>query len=118
MRDLFKLVIVFSASFVISGLIDATFPRYENTSALAHGLFISFMIFVMCSVHMVDHGLNSRTGVKLFCAILPPIGIPYYFFKSFGFKQGSIKILLSLLILVASFALYFGMYAGFRYVNS
>ena len=118
MHAFHKLLIVFAASFVASGAFEGYFPQYENEGAVIHGLFICFMLFALCTEHSNKHSVKPPRGSKILCAALAPIGVPYYSWKSFGFKTGTLKIVLSVVAFSISMALYFGTWYVFSAFSS
>ena len=108
MHAFHKLLMLFAVSFFVSGAFDGYFPQFENVNALMHGLFICFMLFALCTEHINKHEVSPPKGSKILCALIPPIGVPYYSWKSFGFKIGTVKVLYSIIFFAFSMVVYFG----------
>ena len=96
-------------SFIISGLLEGYYPEGSDiVSAIVsvHPVVICILIFIWCGVHAEEHGFSNIGGYKLFSAIAPPLGIPTYFIKHFGFKKGLVKTFKAIgffIILAASY---------------
>lgn len=78
-------------------------PQLMNTFYWSFNLFF---IFCWTIAHALSFKLKPPYLRAVLCGAFPPVGLPVYFYSSFGFKQGSIKILkalgfLLLLILVS-----------------
>ncbi|MDM3871079.1 hypothetical protein QSV34_06880 [Porticoccus sp. W117] len=101
-----KYLAVFLLSFLGSGILEAIYPSVQDAISLAHALIIAFLMFGWCVLHASEHSISPPSGAKILCAFLPPIGVPYYLYKSFGFKNGSTKLALGFLFLVCSFLVY------------
>ena len=97
-------------SFVLAGLLEHYYPQGTEDArgiAVAHSFLIMFLIFAWCGHHAVENDIGSVGVFKIFAAILPPVGVPVYFFKYFGLKRGGVltmKALGVLLVLAVSSA--------------
>ena len=118
MHTFHKLLILFIFSFLVSGLVDAYYPQFEMESATVHGLFIAFMLYALCDSHSRKHNITAPKGSKILCAVLAPVGIPYYSLEGFGFKYGFSKINKAILFGLFSFGLYFGAYYAATSIHS
>ena len=95
------------SSFLVSGLVEALWPSNAEVALLVHGFSIAFMLFWWVGEHASENGLaKSPRGAKFLAALLPLFGLPYYFYFGYGFKLGTIKLLLALLVSVFAIALY------------
>lgn len=86
------------ASFVVAGVIESFYPEYSDKARaieLAHALIISVITFAWCGMHAQEHGHESAGGYRFFVAFFPPLGVPAYFLKFFGFKKGLLKTVLA-----------------------
>ena len=106
MKTSYKILGVFAIGFLVSGVIDALYPALEQASFIIHNLFNALLLFSWCGAHTLENDIKPVTGAKLLSGIIGIIGVPYYLFKGFGFKEGSIKLLLGLGWLILSVALY------------
>ena len=57
----------------------------------------TLMIFGWCIAHAKKFGNKPQLLMAVLCGVLPPIGVPVYLYSNFGFKNGSIKLLLAIL---------------------
>lgn len=95
-------------SFLFAGIFDACFPKYEETSAIVHGLFIAIALSVWCGLHAEDENIDLPRGARFFCFLFSIIGVAVYLFRAFGFQQGGLKLLFGLLAAGVSGAFYVG----------
>lgn len=98
-----KYLLWLAVSFVVVGTIEGYLPFEEsapNPLALPHSVLSSVLLFSWCKSHALENNITSSGGYRLVAAFLPPIGLPAYFFKFFGFRNGGLKTLKSLGFLV------------------
>jgi len=60
-------------------------------------IMYTLAIFGWCLAHAKKHGNKPQTLMAALCALIPPIGVPIYFFSNFGLKKGLIKLILAIL---------------------
>lgn len=78
-----------------------TLPAGPTSQVLAFQWMLNAVIlFGWCKAHARKLGVVEPTGSALLCGIVPPVGVPLYFYRTFGFKQGTVKTLKALGFLV------------------
>lgn len=117
MKDSRKYLAWALASFVASGIVESPGANGSPNVAFAHTIIFTVLIYAWCKSHALEHGIESIGGFKLFAAILPPVGVPAYFFKYFGFKAGVILTLQAFGYLVLLFIGYAAPYVLLQYVS-
>ena len=108
------------SSFVLAGVIESYFPEGSENArgiSVAHTFVISILVFAWCKAHAQENDVTLRGGYRLFAAVIPPIGVPSYFFKYYGFKAGVLKVLKSIGVLVILASGYLVPYIGLSYVS-
>jgi len=104
MRKSNKLLIVLALSFVIFGIVEAELRPADLS--LIHGTIIAILVFMWCHAHASENGISSSSGYRLMAVFLPPIGVPLYFYRFYGFKSGSIKMAKAVAFAIVLLALY------------
>ncbi len=64
------------------------------------------LLFGWVKAHARSKQIEPPAGAALFAALLPPLGVPYYAYRGFGLRRGSIIVGLALVSLIAMFAAY------------
>ena len=100
------ILIILLTSFFISGSIEAYYPQASEMSYFIHTFTIAIMLFWWVGEHSNENHIFAPKGSKLLSGFIAPIGLPYYFFKGFGFKSGLVKLILCILILVLCVFIY------------
>ncbi len=101
------IVAVLVTTFLISGITEAVWPSLTGAAFLIHIVVIACLLFWWVGEHASEQGLVERPfGARVLAALIPLIGLPYYFYRSYGFQSGTIKLLLAIVLLVVSAALY------------
>ena len=97
--------------FVLLGVGDALYPKQLEDLQLVSTVLIAVLLFSWVKAHAQEHQIKEPPGAAMLAGVVAPIGIPYYFFRGFGFRRGLAGILRALLFLfLASLA-----YAAVRY---
>jgi hypothetical protein len=81
-----------AVSFVASGIVDVTMSDPSDTfgvSYFPHLVIIMVLSFAWCKYHSLEKGVSVASWNPLVVGLLPPIGVPIYLFRSFGFRIGS-----------------------------
>ena len=94
-------------SFFVFGVFEGILPAHANASSLIHGLILIVGAVFWCSYHAVENELIPPKGSIILCILLPILGIPYYFLRGYGFKNGGLKVFWFFLFITASFVTYF-----------
>ena len=83
-------------SFLIAGAIEG-YLGFESSATrglgIAHTLIIAILVWAWCKMHAIENKLENISGFPAFAAFFPPLGVPTYFVKFFGIKNGARKIL-------------------------
>ncbi len=98
-RESTKYLLWLLVSFVVVGAVEAHLPVEESTLsplALPHFIVSAVLLFSWCKSHALENRIVSSGGYRLVVAFLPAVGLPAYFFRFFGFRNGGLKILKSL----------------------
>ncbi len=101
-----KILITTFVTFVIFGIIDGVVPSAIQLTPIIHGVILAVLIFNWVGIHAKENQKKVSLGAKTASGLLPPIGVPYYFFSSFGLKQGVSKLMLSILFLISAQSFY------------
>ena len=109
MKNSDKLLVVVLLSFALFGAVEGIQQENrDNAQALSviHSLVLTILTFAWCKAHSLEHGINSVGGYRLWAAILPPLGVPTYFYKYYGLKSGSKKVAKFIGFMLLSIAAY------------
>lgn len=106
-------VIGLGITWAIAGLIepqlfDASEPM--NAVGLTQTFITAVLVFCWVKAHARANSITPPAGASLLAAILPPVGVPYYAFRGFGFRKGAILTGLALVTLLGLFAVYLALY--------
>jgi len=82
---------------MISAIIKVSLPATSQGASLVHSIFIGVLLFKWCEWHAEENEVSPPKFAKLLCALFVFVGLPYYLFRAYGFKQGGIKFLWGLL---------------------
>ena len=107
---LLLILLVSSISVVADSLLGTTHLEWSPSSAIA-GLFILFFVYAWCIEHAKHYKIKIPGRSAFWAAAIPPIGVPIYFFRGFGFKKGFFKTIkfigfLILILVGGTFALW------------
>ena len=89
------LLLLLLISAVASFFREVTIVYLDVVNLLYWGMN-TLTIFGWCIVHARTSGIKPPVFIALLCGFIPPIGVPVYFYQSFGFKTGSFKLLKTL----------------------
>ena len=95
-RESTKYLFWLAISFLVAGAVGGYLPsdsRSFEPLYLSHIAIISLLTFAWSRSHAVENDLASNRRYSAFAALFPPLGIPVYFFRFFGLKQGVLKVL-------------------------
>ena len=67
----------------------------ERSVALVIQLFCAPLLFEWCKAHCRARGVSPPTAAPLLVAFVPPIGVPYYFFRSMSARRASKSTILA-----------------------
>ncbi|MBH0058766.1 hypothetical protein I6F65_17625 [Pseudoalteromonas sp. SWXJZ94C] len=118
MKSSHKIALALIISFLVSAVIDSYFLYSRNmvdVTYFLHIAIIGVLLFMWCRAHAKENNIKDAGGKPLFCALLGGVGVPYYAYKCYGFKRGSILLgkafaaLLLALVLVTGIDILFEM---------
>ena len=92
-----------------AGIVEPHLPHAGqsfNVVGVIQTLVFSFLLFGWCRTHAESHNITMPTGAAAFSALLPPFGVPYYLLRGFGWRKGSLLVLLAAGLLVGFVLLY------------
>lgn len=95
-RESTKYLIWLAISFLVAGVVEGYLTNAGGTFGpvyLLHAVVISVLTFAWNRNHAIENNVASALRYPAFAALLPPLGIPLYFFRFFGLKQGVLKVL-------------------------
>jgi|SRR5579862_5720046 len=103
------LVIAMAISFIITGIVEPSFPNpgqmFNETGAI-QSILMAILLFAWCKAHAAANKIKIPTGAPILVAIIAPIGIPYYFFRGFGWRKGFSLLLLAIITFLCFSVLY------------
>ena len=104
-----KILALLLVTFLVAGAIE-NFSLSDNRTlyelAVAHAFIVAILLFAWCKSHIQFNEINAPSSSALLVGLMAPIGVPLYFFRGFGFKDGSIKTVKAIVFLLVSMALY------------
>ena len=108
------MLLLLAGSFLLAGIVEpfsATAGEPMSGAGFVHSFVIAILCFTWCKADAAARGVTARGGA-VFAALLPPIGLPFYFFRTRPAMQAFLscaKALLFFLFCVGLFVL--GLYA-------
>ncbi|HET6552972.1 MAG TPA: hypothetical protein VFG49_05470 [Dyella sp.] len=109
-----KLVIAMATIWLIAGVVEPHLPHAGqplNEVGIAQSFVLVILLFAWCKAHAVSHQITAPKAAALLVGIIPPVGIPYYFFRGFGWREGVRGSLCAAGCLMGFVALYFASFA-------
>jgi hypothetical protein len=104
-----KLVLAMLMLWAATGLVEPHTPHAGqpfNEIAFVQTIVFAVLVFSWVKAHAKLNQIDTPTGAPLLAALIPPIGVPYYAFRGFGFVRGARLVGLALLSLILMFAVY------------
>lgn len=104
-----KILVLLLVSFVVAGIVENLSinghrPAYEL--AVVHAIAIAILLFAWCKAHARFNNIAEPGLSAILTGLIAPIGVPLYFYRGFGFKQGSIKTLKAIGFFLAAMLVY------------
>jgi hypothetical protein len=102
------LLLVLGASFFIAGVVEALEPSSSQpmgSIAVVHTVIIAIISFAWCKAHAASRGIIPPSGSALLVGLLPPVGVPVYFFRSMPWKTALLATLKAIGFLALALAL-------------
>ena len=96
---LLLILLVFFIS-IAADTILGTPPLVWSLSSAIASLFICFFVYAWCIEHAKHYKIKIPGRSAFWAALFPPIGVPIYFFRGFGFKKGFFKTIKSIGFLI------------------
>ena len=97
----------------VTGLVEPHTPHAGepfNEIAFVQMIILAILLFGWVKAHAKLNQISPPTGAPIFAALLPPVGVPYYAFRGYGFRDG-IKLLgLALIAMILMFGIYLALY--------
>ncbi len=84
---------------VIAGIIEGYMPidrRGYSLVTLPYVITFAVLTFLWCRSHAFESNITFSHSYPAFAALFPPLGVPTYFFRFFGFRKGGMKVLKSI----------------------
>ena len=107
-----------AGSFFVAGAVEPFALKAGEPmsgAGFVHSIVIAILCFTWCKADAAARGLTSLGGA-VFAALLPPIGLPFYFFRTRPTRQAFLscaKALLFFLLCVGLFMI--GFYAALQF---
>src|SRR5262245_37545719 len=98
-----KLVLAMLLLWAVVGLLEPHTPHAGepfNEIAFVQMIVWAVLIFSWVKAHARMNQITPPAGAPLFAALIPPIGVPYYAFRGYGFVRGAKLVGLAMLALV------------------
>lgn len=112
------LLLLLAAAYLVAGILEPLeLPRGEIHSPLAliHGLVGAVLIYAWCRAHSQERQTDPPAGAAILCAFVPPIGLPYYMFRSYPWRRAALGLCKALGFFLVLVALFYGsFYAKFH----
>jgi hypothetical protein len=96
-----------------TGLVEPHTPHAGepfNEIAFVQMIVWAILIFGWVKANAKLNQISPPTGSPLFAALLPPVGVPYYAFRGFGFWGGLKLSGLALIAMILMFGIYLALY--------
>ena len=103
------LVISMAAVWAVAGIVEPHLPNAGapiNETGVVQSLAMTLLLFAWCKAHAAAHTKRPPVAAPLLVAVLSPVGLPYYFFRGYGFKKGLGLLGLAILCFLAFGSIY------------
>jgi hypothetical protein len=93
----------------VAGILDASLhlsPQRQIPLTLLYCVFFAGIIYKWCHVYAGEHGDQPQIGSSILAALLPPVGIPLYFFRMHSALRATFATLLALVFAVVLLIVY------------
>ena len=90
------LLAVIAVSFFLGGLVEPFVPHPEqplNEATVVQNILTAVLSFAWCKAHAASRGIAPPSGSAVLAALLPPVGVPVYFFRSMPWRVASFATL-------------------------
>lgn len=109
MRTSRQQLTVFLLLFYGSAAVDLFVPRMSNTVNTILTFAFATILYFWVREHSKENGISPPKGARMFSAVFPPLGVPYYLLKGFGVKKGSVRIAAAIAYILVLFGGYLGL---------
>lgn len=80
--------------FIAAAFVQSLLPRDERIVVVVVAWFpIAVLLFNWCKTHAHAAGVGLPAGYAPLCGLLPLLGVPLYFLRTFGLRKGVVGIL-------------------------
>jgi len=106
-----RILIILLSTFFVAGILEFMLYGPNQSSsivAFVHAFLIAVLCFTWCKSHVTHNNIVAPTGSAALVGFVAPIGVPIYFFRAFGVKEGCIKTLKAVgfaIVLLLTYAL-------------
>jgi hypothetical protein len=105
------LLVIMAVSWLVVGLVEPFTPSYGefyNEASLPHAVVLAILLFSWCKAHAAAIGRTPPVGAPFLVALFSPIGVPYYFFRSFPWRPALGGVVKAVLFFVVCGLLNYG----------
>ena len=85
------LILILVVIFISTIIEQKIYNHPDDLSKLVSAVIISFLLFSWCIEHAKFYKIELPRGSALWAGLIAFIGVPVYFFRGFGFKDGLLK---------------------------
>jgi hypothetical protein len=108
-----RLLLVIAATFAGAGVLEPHFPRPGepfNEISLAQSIAFAVLLFAWCKADAASRSIRPPRGAPILVALVAPIGVPYYFFRTRPGRTALRDIGKAVIFFGILCALYYGCY--------
>ena len=102
-------VVAMIALWAVAGLIEPHLPNGGtpfNEVSVVQSFAMAVLLFGWCKAHARTRAIRVPAYAPLLVAIFAPIGLPYYAFRGYGLRKGSLLLAFSLFTFIGLLAAY------------
>jgi len=106
-----RLLLAMLSTFVLAGILEPHLPlpgQPFNEIGLVESLAFALLVFAWCKADAAAHNVPLPGGARLFAALFPPIGVPYYFFRTRPWRSALADTGKAVTFIVVAFAIQWG----------
>ena len=112
------ILLLLTLSFLVAGVAEPLTPATGGPASIAglvHSFIIAILCFSWCKADAAVRNVNARGGA-VFAALLPPIGLPVYFFRTRPTREAFLSCVKALLFFLLSVGLFAaGFYVALKF---
>ena len=94
------LVVIFISTIIDVKIETGVYKHYQSGFFIVPAILIMFLVFAWCIEHAKHFEIELPRGAAFLSALVPYVGVPIYFFRGFGFKNGLFKTIKSIGFLI------------------